>query len=94
MLKIDLAKAFERLEWSFIVSALTGKELHGHFIKLTHSCIFTASFSIIINGQSYANFVSTRRIRQGCHISPYIFVMAINELSLLLQQSLAEAVLT
>jgi hypothetical protein len=38
MIKIDLAKAFDRLEWYFIASALERKGLHGHFITLIHAC--------------------------------------------------------
>ena len=66
MLKIDLAKAFDRIEWHFIVSALARKGLHDHFIKLVHACIFSPNFSIIINGQSFAMFKSSRGMRQGC----------------------------
>jgi hypothetical protein len=39
MLKIDLAKDFDRVEWNFIVQALARKGLHGHFINLIHACI-------------------------------------------------------
>ena len=60
MLKIDLAKAFDMLEWSFIVAALSRKGLHGHFINLIHACISSPTFSIVINGQPYARFVSYR----------------------------------
>jgi hypothetical protein len=63
MLKIDLAKAFDRLEWKFIAAALSRKGLHGHFIKLVHACVSSPRFSIIINGEAFANFVSSRRIR-------------------------------
>ena len=66
MIKIDLAKAFDRLEWNFIVSALARKGLQSHFINLIYACISTASFSVIINGQSYAKFRNSRGIRQGC----------------------------
>jgi hypothetical protein len=62
MLKIDLAKAFEKLEWNFVVSALARKGLHGHFINLIHSCISMSLFFVIINGQSYDNFSSAPEV--------------------------------
>lgn len=88
MLKIDLAKAFDRLEWHCIVTALERKGLHRHFINLVYACISSPTFFVIINGQSYANFTSSRGIRQGCPLSPYLFVLAVNELSLKLQDAL------
>ena len=88
MLKIDLAKAFDWLEWDFITSSLQRKGLHGHFIKLIHACISSPTFSVNINGQSFEHFKSSRGIRQGCPLSPLLFVLAVNELSLALQDAL------
>jgi hypothetical protein len=88
MLKIDLAKAFDKIEWRFIVSALARKGLHNHFINLVYACISTPTFSVIVNGQSFAKFNSTRGIRQGCPLIPYLFVIALNEISLMLQYAL------
>lgn len=56
MLKIDLAKAFDRLEWPFITAALARKGLHGQFINLIHACVSSPIFSVIINGQPFARF--------------------------------------
>jgi hypothetical protein len=94
MLKIDLAKAFDRLEWNFISAALARKGLHAHFINLVHACISSPTFSVIINGQSYARFTSSRGVRQGCPLSLYLFVLAVNELSLALQEAMQNNNLT
>lgn len=91
MLKIDLAKAFDRLEWNHVVAALARKGLHGHFINLVHACISSPTFSVLINGQPFAKFRSERGIRQGCPLSPYLFVMPINELSIALQEAMSNS---
>lgn len=94
MLKINLTKAFNRIEWSFVYEALRNKGYHSHFIHMIHSCISNVAFSINVNGQSFGHFNAARGIRQGCPLSPYLFVIAINELSVRLQRAMDEAELT
>jgi hypothetical protein len=88
LLKIDLAKAFDRLEWSFISQALTRIGFSPHFINLIYTCISTPSLSILINHEPTPFFYPHRGLRQGCPLSPYLFVIAINELSLRLQDGM------
>lgn len=54
LLKIDLAKAFDRIEWSFIVTAMRRQGFSDHFIQLVHQCISTTNLSVIINGEPSA----------------------------------------
>jgi hypothetical protein len=88
ILKLDLAKAFDRIEWSFIKSVLTRIGFNSHFINVIHACISTASFSILVNNEPTDFFLPQRGLRQGCPLSPYLFVLAINEMTKRLQQDL------
>ena len=88
ILKIDLAKAFDRLEWNFIYDALTRLGFNNNFINLIHTCISTSSLAVLVNDQPTEYFQPQRGLRQGCPLSPYLFVIAINELSVRLQEAL------
>lgn len=48
---MDMEKAFDRLEWSFIMVALQFFHFPAHFINLIMTCLSTSSLSIIVNGQ-------------------------------------------
>jgi len=58
---------------------------------MIHDYISTLTFSILVNGEPTPSFSSQRGIRQGCPLSPYLFVVAINELSIRLQNELSQS---
>jgi hypothetical protein len=89
LLKIDLAKAFDRLEWTFISDALHRIGFNDKFINLIHTCISTSSLAVLVNDEPSNYFNPQRGLRQGCSLSPYLFVIAINELSIRLQEALS-----
>lgn len=49
-LKIDLEKAYDKLEWNFIKNALTHINLASKMIEWIMLCIQTVSFDITLNG--------------------------------------------
>ena len=90
VLKNDLEKAYDKLEWSFIKSMLSRFNFPNNLIEIIMSCITTVTTSILFNGGSLEPFSPTRGIRKRDPLSPYIFVICMEYLSQLIQEKCEE----
>ena len=88
--KVDISKAFDSVQWSFFLKVLEALNLPEKFILWIKRCIEMASFSIQINGELAGYFNSKRGLRQGCALSPYLFVISMQVLSKLLDKAAKE----
>lgn len=86
-IKIDISKAFDSVQRSFLLNVLAALNFPQQFIHWISLCISTASFSVQINGELSGYFQSTRGLRQGCALSPYLFVIVMDVLSKLLDKA-------
>jgi hypothetical protein len=62
--------------------------------KWIMGCVISATFTILINGEPTDFFNSGRGLRQGCPLSPLLFILVMEGLSLALKRSQAEGTLT
>lgn len=81
-LKIDMNKAYDHPKWDFLEAIIKRMGFAALWIKLIVACITSISFAVVINGKLGANFLPSRGLRQGDPISPYLFLIASEVLSL------------
>ena len=89
IVKIDLEKAFDRMEWSFVRRVLIHFGFLPMIIKLTLSCISSTSTSLLFNGSKLPSFLASRGLRQGDPLSPYLFILCMEFLGALIDSKCA-----
>ena len=85
-LKIDLEKAYDKLEWSFIRDMLIRVNLPTDLIDTVMNCVMTVSTSIVFNGEALDPIFPSRGLRQGGPLSPYLFILCIDFLGQLIEE--------
>lgn len=83
--KLDISKAYDRVEWSFLINMMIHLGFDIKWIDLIMNCISSINFSILINGVPKGSFSPSRGLRQGDSLSPYLFLLVTEGLSSLVQ---------
>ena len=84
--KLDLEKAYDSISWDFLEATLYDLGFPQSIVKLIMNCVRSSSLSILWNGSKLEPFTPTRGMRQGDPLSPYLFVLCMEKLSLLINQ--------
>ena len=92
--KLDLTKAYDRVEWKFLEGALSKFGFCHKWISWVMTCVRSVRYAVRMNGEILEFFYPSRGLRQGDPLSPYLFLYVAEGLSMALDKQCEDGTIT
>jgi hypothetical protein len=90
LLKLDIARAFDSISWSFLFEVLRRMGFGERYLKWVALLLYTSNTRVMVNGVAGGRIYHGRGLRQGDPTSPMLFVAAMEALTAMVVKAVEE----
>ncbi|GKA65758.1 RNA-directed DNA polymerase, eukaryota, reverse transcriptase zinc-binding domain protein [Tanacetum coccineum] len=90
-MQIDIQKAYNTVSWTFLEDILHKFGFHRNMVEWIMKCVTTSKFFVFLNGEVHGYFKGGRGLRQGDHISPYLFTLVLEVFNVIMCKNIKES---
>jgi hypothetical protein len=87
--KIDFEKAYDSVDWNFLVYMLNRFEFCELWINWIKACVCSGKMSVLINGSPTHEINITRGSKQGDPLAPFLFLLVAEGLGAIMRQAVS-----
>lgn len=87
LLKLNFQKAFDCLSWDFLFATMNRMGFNQTWINWMNKYLSIARVSILMNESSLVPFNMNHGVRQGDTLSPFLFIIIVEELKCMLDKA-------
>lgn len=88
LFKVDFNKAFDSLNWCFLVSIMEQLGFPPRWNQWIMGCLQSSRTSVLVNGAPTKEFMVSKGVRQGDPLSPFLFVIVMEALNVVMYKAL------
>ncbi|KAG0471342.1 hypothetical protein HPP92_015888 [Vanilla planifolia] len=86
VVKVDMEQAYDRVRWDFLLETMKAMRFPVTWCNWISACISGPRYAVLINGARLPWVSARRGLRQGCPLSPFLFVMSMEYLSCMMRE--------
>ena len=87
LISLDQLKAFDRVNWDFLFQTMSAFNFHPTFVSWIKLLYTDISSCVRVNGHLTETFSLTRGVRQGCPLSPLLYVIVAEVFAISIRQN-------